>query len=245
MSQVDFERVNYRAFPKFNVSNLGAKEAVLIPGDVLYIPPYWFHHVSSVGGLSVSISVCYESEVCCIHPLSLNNFLTGLLSQYKQMFQIIRFRDVMLQHPIPILSNWSLDARISSLSLYIYHLHNDIHHALLCLSSLLESRFSHFHLDDAAKGLHEEQLQEDMNFSFQMVDMPDELRRTLKASAQKVTNLLYEVDLESSIRDIERSNYVEDAICFVIGPLKVRPFLIMMIDIIHDDPEVLETKTRV
>jgi len=37
--QVNFERPDYRRFPKFR--NACGLEAVLGPGDVLYLPSYW------------------------------------------------------------------------------------------------------------------------------------------------------------------------------------------------------------
>jgi len=37
--QVNFEKPDYRRFPKFR--NVRGLEAVLGPGDVLYLPSYW------------------------------------------------------------------------------------------------------------------------------------------------------------------------------------------------------------
>eukprot|EP01135_Chromosphaera_perkinsii_P001324 Nk52_evm51s164 gene=Nk52_evmTU51s164 len=51
-SRVDFEHPNYSKFPLFKDAR--AAEAVIGPGDVLYIPMYWFHHVVA---LSDNISV--------------------------------------------------------------------------------------------------------------------------------------------------------------------------------------------
>jgi len=38
--QVNFEKPDYRRFPKFR--NARGLEAVLGPGDVLYLPSYWY-----------------------------------------------------------------------------------------------------------------------------------------------------------------------------------------------------------
>lgn len=37
------------------------QEALLQPGDVLYIPPLWFHTASPVGQLSISINVFFRN----------------------------------------------------------------------------------------------------------------------------------------------------------------------------------------
>ena len=60
-------------------------QVVLNPGDVLYIPPYWFHQVSAVSespsDCSMSVSVHTESESA-------------------------RIRDKMLVHELPIKEAW-------------------------------------------------------------------------------------------------------------------------------------------
>jgi hypothetical protein len=53
-SQVDVDNIDYEAFPAFK--NAKAIETILEPGDVLYLPPMWFHHVSALE-LSMSVSV--------------------------------------------------------------------------------------------------------------------------------------------------------------------------------------------
>ncbi len=70
-SQVDIDNIDYEAFPEFknakavevrtlriklNVVILMHIQAILEPGDVLYLPPMWFHHVSALE-LSMSVSV--------------------------------------------------------------------------------------------------------------------------------------------------------------------------------------------
>ena len=44
-SQVDLDAPNYQRFPKFR--NINALEAILEPGDVLYVPTNWWHHVEA------------------------------------------------------------------------------------------------------------------------------------------------------------------------------------------------------
>ncbi|XP_063237631.1 hypoxia-inducible factor 1-alpha inhibitor-like isoform X2 [Bacillus rossius redtenbacheri] len=60
-SQVDFERPDLGRFPKFR--DVCGQEAVVGPGDVLYIPVYWWHHVESLmrGGYTMSINFWYKA----------------------------------------------------------------------------------------------------------------------------------------------------------------------------------------
>ena len=53
-SQVDLDQPDLRRFPEFK--GLPHEEALLCPGDMIYIPPGWWHYVRS---LSVSFSVSF------------------------------------------------------------------------------------------------------------------------------------------------------------------------------------------
>lgn len=70
-SQVDFEKPDYACFPNFK--DVEGIETVIEPGEVLYIPIYWFHHVESLlkGGYTVSINFWYKSRPTAqvIYPL--------------------------------------------------------------------------------------------------------------------------------------------------------------------------------
>lgn len=60
-SQVDFDNPDYERFPKFH--EIKGQEAVVGPGDVLYIPMYWWHHVESLlhNKYTVSVNFWYKS----------------------------------------------------------------------------------------------------------------------------------------------------------------------------------------
>lgn len=49
-SQIDFENPDFERFPKFE--NAEAYETVVGPGDVLYIPMYWWHQIESLTSLN-------------------------------------------------------------------------------------------------------------------------------------------------------------------------------------------------
>ncbi|XP_034245361.1 hypoxia-inducible factor 1-alpha inhibitor-like [Thrips palmi] len=54
-SQVDLTDIDYSRFPK--AQNLHGVETVVGPGDVLYIPIYWWHHIESVKPEKYSVSL--------------------------------------------------------------------------------------------------------------------------------------------------------------------------------------------
>lgn len=58
-SQVDFSAPDLSAFPSFD--RVPALEARVGPGEVLYMPPFWFHRVESLS-TSLSLSVISPSE---------------------------------------------------------------------------------------------------------------------------------------------------------------------------------------
>ena len=86
------------------VAALGAQEVVLSPGEVLFIPPYWLHHVCAIGdeqtgAISVSASVHTESDAA-------------------------RARERMLRHPLPIGGDAEaghLTLRAAALRCYLLH----------------------------------------------------------------------------------------------------------------------------
>ncbi|KAM9197300.1 hypoxia-inducible factor 1-alpha inhibitor isoform 2-T2 [Dugong dugon] len=59
-SQVDFDNPDYERFPNFQ--NVVGYETVVGPGDVLYIPMYWWHHIESLlnGGITITVNFWYK-----------------------------------------------------------------------------------------------------------------------------------------------------------------------------------------
>lgn len=58
-SQVDLDSPDYDKYPLFK--NAAALDVVLEPGDVLYLPALWFHHVIAID-LSFSVSIWSRNE---------------------------------------------------------------------------------------------------------------------------------------------------------------------------------------
>nr|XP_039272674.1 hypoxia-inducible factor 1-alpha inhibitor-like [Styela clava] len=57
-SQVDFDNPDFTRFPKFQ--HVKAIEAIVGPGDVLYIPMYWWHNIESLRSSTQSNTFSHE-----------------------------------------------------------------------------------------------------------------------------------------------------------------------------------------
>lgn len=56
VSMVDFERPDFDRFPRFAQALKQARTAVLEPGDAVYIPSMWWHHVEGLESLNILIN---------------------------------------------------------------------------------------------------------------------------------------------------------------------------------------------
>ena len=56
ISLVDFKAPDFERFPRFREALANARVAELDPGDAIYIPPLWWHHVESLAGLNVLVN---------------------------------------------------------------------------------------------------------------------------------------------------------------------------------------------
>jgi hypothetical protein len=56
VSLVDFAQPDFVKYPKFNQALSHALVAELEPGDALYIPSLWWHHVQAYGGVNILVN---------------------------------------------------------------------------------------------------------------------------------------------------------------------------------------------
>ncbi|MES2126467.1 MAG: cupin-like domain-containing protein [Pseudomonadota bacterium] len=56
ISMVSFRQPDFARFPRFRDALAHAQVADLAPGDVLYIPTLWWHHVESIGALNILVN---------------------------------------------------------------------------------------------------------------------------------------------------------------------------------------------
>ena len=62
ISLVDCEAPDFARFPKFAEAMAHAEQAILEPGDVLFIPSMWFHHVASDAPIGAQINFWWRAN---------------------------------------------------------------------------------------------------------------------------------------------------------------------------------------
>jgi hypothetical protein len=61
MSLVSLHEPDFQRFPRFHAAVAAAVEAELGPGDAIYIPPLWWHHVESLERFNVLVNYWWHS----------------------------------------------------------------------------------------------------------------------------------------------------------------------------------------
>jgi hypothetical protein len=62
ISLVSFRQPDYARFPRFREALAAARVAELDPGDAIYIPPLWWHHVESLGPLNALVNYWWKGR---------------------------------------------------------------------------------------------------------------------------------------------------------------------------------------
>ncbi|WP_459040362.1 cupin-like domain-containing protein [Stenotrophomonas sp. PSU-St83] len=62
VSVVDFERPDFDRYPRFREALASARSAVLEPGDAIFIPSMWWHHVRSLAPFNVLVNYWWRSS---------------------------------------------------------------------------------------------------------------------------------------------------------------------------------------
>jgi hypothetical protein len=61
MSLVRLDQPDFERFPKFRAALAAAQTAVLGPGDAIYIPPLWWHHVESLDPFNLLVNYWWHA----------------------------------------------------------------------------------------------------------------------------------------------------------------------------------------
>lgn len=81
VSMVDFANIDYEKHPKITCALEHALEAELEPGDAVYIPTLWWHHVESKGGVNMLVNYwCGGAIAGKNRPVPQDNLLMAFLS---------------------------------------------------------------------------------------------------------------------------------------------------------------------
>lgn len=78
ISLVDFDAPDLRRFPRFAEAMATAELAELEPGDALYIPYMWWHHVRSLDPINVLVNYWWNEAPAALTPL--DGFVHALLA---------------------------------------------------------------------------------------------------------------------------------------------------------------------
>jgi Cupin-like domain len=62
MSLVSLRNPDFRRFPKFRAALSAARIAELAPGDAIFIPPLWWHHVESLESFNVLVNYWWHDR---------------------------------------------------------------------------------------------------------------------------------------------------------------------------------------
>jgi hypothetical protein len=62
MSLVQLHAPDYARFPRFRAAQAAARSAELLPGDAIFIPPLWWHHVQSLEALNVLVNYWWHAS---------------------------------------------------------------------------------------------------------------------------------------------------------------------------------------
>ncbi|MCW8832044.1 MAG: cupin-like domain-containing protein [Colwellia sp.] len=81
VSLVDFSNPDFAKFPKFRNALSHALVAELEPGDALYLPSLWWHHVQAYGGVNILVNYwCGGSIASRAKPAPLDAMLMAILA---------------------------------------------------------------------------------------------------------------------------------------------------------------------
>jgi len=217
-SQVHLDHVQTENFPRFKEAT--PWEAVLKPGDVLYIPPYWFHATEVVSEASISVSICSESE------------------------QVELRESVFLDAASPSISFSSqFSHRVTGLVTYMKVFLETSERLRGFTESLHHSRFARLSYDQEVSGLskllemaervfwgrmneknEQEHIESEEQEEKEMVQVFRQHAETIKGKYKSATVSAYRyTDPEW---EIELANHFEDIIAYVLeSPLMIPPML--------------------
>ena len=66
VSVVDFDAPDFERYPRFREALASAQTAVLEPGDAVFIPSLWWHHVQGLEAFNVLVNYWWSSVPTCI-----------------------------------------------------------------------------------------------------------------------------------------------------------------------------------
>ena len=101
ISLVDFAAPDFGRFPRFREAQAHAISADLTPGDAIFIPPLWWHHVQSLGVCNILVNYWWGASHgnnagldCLMHALlSLRRMPSAQRAAWSALFEYYVFGD--------------------------------------------------------------------------------------------------------------------------------------------------------
>lgn len=82
ISMVDFNAPDFERYPRFREALAAAQVAELGPGDALYIPTLWWHHVQSNGVLNILVNYWWKAAGSAASPFEV---MVGCMQAMRDM----------------------------------------------------------------------------------------------------------------------------------------------------------------
>lgn len=190
-------------FPAFICNQLPAYVVDVNPGDVLYIPPLWFHQVESLEDLGVSVSV------------------------WSPYIGSELYQEAVETTPLPIKESWSSAQKIAALRVLIESLVRSldidgIDAAEFVRWTLVDTRYLHISAPDDAE-LKENycwnrEIEDDL-----LLNSEEFFTTGLQKVVSKFTDILQQAG--SDRRDIYLANFIELAVNTIVGSKNTPTFL--------------------
>jgi hypothetical protein len=68
VSMVKLDNPDFERYPRFREALKTALQAELLPGDAIFIPPFWWHHVESLDLANTLINYWWKEPNAATHP---------------------------------------------------------------------------------------------------------------------------------------------------------------------------------
>ena len=81
VSMVDFHAPDYDRYPRFRQAQAAAMTATLEPGDAIYIPTLWWHHIESFGSFNLLVNHWWKPDHATVDFEALLTAISGLRDQ--------------------------------------------------------------------------------------------------------------------------------------------------------------------
>eukprot|EP01104_Vermistella_antarctica_P013858 TRINITY_DN4265_c0_g1_i2.p1 TRINITY_DN4265_c0_g1~~TRINITY_DN4265_c0_g1_i2.p1 ORF type:complete len:583 (+),score=131.90 TRINITY_DN4265_c0_g1_i2:110-1858(+) len=227
-------------FPNF--AQAKSYEVILSPGDVLYIPPFWFHHVSVVGDdVSISLSTHSDSDEALLREkiidLSLKVDMPSFVdsaSRESPMSQMAK----SLQNGGKSSSSaddrslWNLARRVNAMYVHVGGLFLSKAEITAALEGLLHSRWSNLEEDVGVKGLWNAIVVATSKFP-SVEDLDVEWKRSMNGRVMgslatvsfDVRDTIDQSNIREHVKALMLLNYLEDTASYYVGAANVLPFL--------------------